>query len=57
MAVKITQEELAKHLTEQIGFLKSSAKLYDLGNETEAKRMAVTLRLVLVRPLRYKCPS
>ena len=47
MAVKITQEELAKHLTEQIGFLQSSAKLYDLGNETEAKRMAVTLRVLL----------
>lgn len=47
MAVKVTQEELAKHLTEQIGFLQSSAKLYDLGNETEAKRMAVTLRVLL----------
>lgn len=47
MPVKITQEELAKHLAEQIGFLQSSAKLYDLGNETEAKRMAVTLRVLL----------
>lgn len=47
MAVKITQEELAKHLTEQIWFLQSSAKLYDLGNEAEAKRMAVTLRVLL----------
>ena len=47
MAVKLTQEELAKHLAEQIGFLQSSAKLYDLGNEAEAKRMAVGLRVLL----------
>lgn len=47
MPVKITQEELAKHLTEQIGFLQLSAKAYDLGNEAEAKRMAVTLRVLL----------
>ena len=47
MSVKITQDELAKHLTEQIGFLQSSAKLYDLGNEAEAKRMAVTIRVLL----------
>lgn len=47
MPVKITQAQLAKHLSEQIGFLQSSAKSYDLGNEAEAKRMAVTLRVLL----------
>lgn len=47
MPVKITQAQLAKHLSEQIGFLQSSAKAYDLGNEAEAKRMAVTLRVLL----------
>lgn len=47
MPVKITQAELARHLTEQIGFLQSSAKAYDLGNDVEAKRMAVTLRVLL----------
>ena len=34
-------------MREQIYFLQSSAMLYDLGNEAEAKRMAVTLRVLL----------
>ena len=39
--------ELNNHLDEQLGFLKSSADAYDQGNTTEAKRLALTLRLLL----------
>jgi hypothetical protein len=39
--------ELQKHLAEQIGFLKASAEAFDRGQESEAKRLAVTLRLLL----------
>lgn len=42
-----TLEDLQKHLEEQLHFLKSSADSYDSGYEAEAKRMAVTLRVLL----------
>jgi len=45
--VKQTPEDLASHLTEQLGFLQSSADAYDGGNEAEAKRMAVHIRTLL----------
>ena len=47
MSKKLNDEDLRKHLKEQIYFLQSSAKLYDLGNEVEAKRMATVLRVLL----------
>lgn len=47
MGKKMGDKEYRDHLREQIQFLQSSAKLYDLGNEAEAKRMAVTLRVLL----------
>lgn len=47
MPKNITHEELLEHLREQIIFLQSSAKAYDCGAEIEAKRMAVTLRVLL----------
>lgn len=40
-------ENLQNHLKEQINFLKKSAKLYDEGDFSEAKRLAVTLRVLL----------
>lgn len=39
--------EIAESLCEQAAFLRSSAAAYDAGNRSEAKRMAVTLRLLL----------
>ena len=42
-----TSVELNKHLVEQIRFLKTSANLYDKGDTSEAKRMALTIRLLL----------
>ncbi len=33
-------------LTEQLGFLKASMDAYDAGNESEAKRLAVTIRVL-----------
>lgn len=47
MPKELTECELEQHLKEQIGFLQSSAKLYDLGQITEAKRIALTLRILL----------
>jgi hypothetical protein len=43
----LSQEELHAHLKEQIGFLERSAEAYDAGFEGEAKRMAVTLRVLV----------
>lgn len=47
MLIKLGEKDYREHLKEQIYFLQSSAKSYDLGNEIEAKRMAVTLRVLL----------
>lgn len=47
MSKKLDNNDLREHLKEQIYFLQSSAKLYDLGNEIEAKRMATVLRVLL----------
>jgi hypothetical protein len=42
-----SDDELRRHLEEHIGFLKTSAELYDKGNLAEAKRLAVSLRVLL----------
>lgn len=42
-----SKPELESHLTEQLSFLRSSAKSYDEGNTSEAKRIAATLRILL----------
>lgn len=47
MPKKLGDVEYRDHLREQIYFLQSSAKLYDLGTEVEAKRMAVALRVLI----------
>lgn len=47
MSKKLNETDYRTHLKEQISFLQSSAKLYDLGTEIEAKRMAVVLRVLL----------
>lgn len=41
-----TQEELMAQFEEQIGFLESSVGAYDNGNESEAKRMALAVRIL-----------
>ena len=43
----LTHPELEKHLDEQLRFLESSAASFDGGFEGEAKRLAVTLRVLL----------
>jgi hypothetical protein len=45
--VKQTEEEFISHFREQIEFLTRSASAYDDGFESEAKRMAVVLRVLL----------
>lgn len=45
--MQLTQDQLREHLREQIGFLKASAVSFDAGHTGEAKRMAVTLRVLL----------
>jgi hypothetical protein len=45
--VRQTNEDIRRHLTEQLQFLKNSAALYDRGNLAEAKRLAVPLRTLL----------
>jgi len=47
MGKKLDGRAYRDHLRDQICFLQSSAKLYDLGTEVEAKRMAVSLRVLL----------
>ncbi len=43
----LTPAELQAHLDEQLGFLERSAAAFDQGYEDEAKRLAVTLRVLL----------
>lgn len=45
--VRQTEEELKAHLKEQIEFLQRSAEAYDEGFKSEAKRLAVVIRLLL----------
>lgn len=40
-------QDFKGHFEEQIGFLESSAAAYDAGTESEAKRLAVNLRVLL----------
>ena len=42
-----SEDELRAHLQEQVGFLKTSAEMFDKGNRAEAKRLAHTVRLLL----------
>lgn len=41
-----TREELITHLSDHLSFLKSSADSYDAGHDGEAKRLAVSLRVL-----------
>ena len=49
-----SSEDLHRHLKEQINFLETSAKSYDEGYDAEAKRLAVTLRVLLHDTARSK---
>jgi hypothetical protein len=42
-----TQDELLAHLKEQITFMKESAISYDNGFESEGKRLAVVIRVLV----------
>jgi hypothetical protein len=42
-----SNEDIQKHIREQIAFLKSSANAYDNGFRGEAKRLAVTIRILV----------
>lgn len=42
-----SKSELESHLREQLGFLKTSAFLFDLGDLAEAKRIATSIRVLL----------
>jgi hypothetical protein len=44
---KQPRDELVSHLREQMGFLRRSAEAFDGGEESEAKRLAAILRLLL----------
>ena len=45
--IKQTREELISHLKENLGFLKASAVSFDNGSLGEAKRLAVSMRVLL----------
>ncbi len=47
MAYQLTKDDLIEHLREQVDFLKASAAAFDAGTLAEAKRLAVTLRVLL----------
>lgn len=42
-----SREELEDHLRDQLSFLRSSATAFDAGNQSEAKRLATVLRILL----------
>lgn len=43
----LTDADLMRHLSEQLGFLEDSGRAFDEGRDGEAKRLAVTLRVLL----------
>jgi hypothetical protein len=45
--IQLSQKELEVHLKEQISFLEASANSFDTGMEEEAKRLAVTIRILV----------
>ena len=45
--IPLSPDELESHLIEQISFLESSAESFDAGTEEEAKRLAVTIRILV----------
>ena len=45
--IKQTKQELLTHLDDNLGFLKASAAAFDAGHTGEAKRLAVTIRVLL----------
>ena len=47
MARQQTRDDLVRHLGEQCGFLIRSAELFDAGDESEAKRIAVVIRTLV----------
>jgi hypothetical protein len=44
---KKTDDELVRHIREQMGFLRSSSESFDAGRSSEALRLAVSLRVLL----------
>jgi len=53
--VQQTTDELLNHLKQQIRFLINSAKSYDNGFEDEAKRLAVSIRILVYDTPKCKC--
>ena len=49
-----SQKDLVARLWEQINFLRSSASAFDNGNEAEARRLAVTLRIFFIHSQQSK---
>lgn len=47
LMAKQSRDELVSYLREQMGFLRRSAEAFDEGEESEAKRLAAILRLLL----------
>lgn len=47
MSVRQSPTELAEHLREQVGFLRTSGAAFDAGQHAEAKRLATTIRILV----------
>ena len=47
VGIKQTQDDLVEHLREAVGFLKDSSAAFDQGKRGEAKRLAVTIRVLV----------
>lgn len=45
--IQLSQKDFEAHLKEQISFLEASANSFDAGMEEEAKRLAVTIRILV----------
>lgn len=46
MSYKLNYQELIDHWNEQLNFIKTSVSNFDNGNESEAKRIAISLRIL-----------
>jgi len=47
--IQQTRKELLVHLNENLDFLKRSAAAFDSGYTAEAKRLAVTIRVLVLK--------
>jgi peptide subunit release factor RF-3 len=56
MAYRLTRQDLIRQLRDQVAFLRASGASFDAGMESEAKRLATTIRVLIHDTARSQSP-